>query len=57
MRLVISRSHLHDQNNSTQSPFYTDRILWPILEAAYAMVIEKVFNLKMFFHVLRFYIF
>ena len=57
MRLVISRSHLHDQNNSSQSPFYTDRILWPILEAAYAKVIEKVFNLKMFFHVLRFYIF
>ena len=45
MRLVISRSHLHDQNNSPQSPFYTNRIVWPILEAAYAKGVEKMFYL------------
>ena len=45
MRLLISRSYLHDQNNSPQSPFYTDRILWPMLEADYAKGVEKMFTL------------
>lgn len=56
MRLVISRSHLHNQNNSSQPSFYADRILWPIIESAYVKGIEKCLLCKKIFHVLRFYI-
>ena len=45
MRLVISRSHLHNQNNGSQPPFYADRILWPIIETAYVKGVEKMFTL------------
>ena len=51
MRLVILRSHLHNQNNSSQPSFYAAGILWPIIESAYVKGIEKMFKKFFMFYV------